>query len=46
MTQADFTTVYPLTFLVVWACILLLVDLLIPKEKAGTDALQDVQTDV
>ena len=38
MTQADFTTVLPLTLLVVWACVLLLVDLLIPKERKGITA--------
>src|SRR5215208_4939581 len=43
MTQADFTTALPLTLLVVWACVLLLVDLFIPKERksitAGLSAL-------
>src|SRR5215211_3401984 len=38
MTQADFTTVLPLTILVVWACILLLLDLFIPKERKGITA--------
>lgn len=33
MTQQDFSTVFPLTFLVVWASVLLLVDLFIPKER-------------
>ena len=39
MSQADFTTIWPLTFLTVWACVLLLVDLFIPKERKGTTAL-------
>src|SRR5512142_3326687 len=39
MTQADFTTVLPLTFLIVWACALLLVDLFIPKDRKGITAL-------
>jgi len=39
MTQADFTTVFPLTILVLWACVLLLVDLFIPKDRKGITAL-------
>lgn len=39
MTQADFTTVLPLTLLVVWACVLLLVDLFIPKDRKSITAL-------
>jgi len=39
MTPADFYTVLPLTLLTVWACVLLLVDLLIPKERKGITAL-------
>ncbi len=39
MTQADFTTVFPLTLLVVWACVLLLVDLFIPKDRKSITAL-------
>jgi NADH-quinone oxidoreductase subunit N len=39
MTQADFTTVLPLTLLVVWACVLLLVDLVIPKDRKSITAL-------
>src|SRR4030067_811145 len=39
MTPADFYTVLPLTLLPVWACVLLLVDLLIPKEGKGITAL-------
>jgi NADH-quinone oxidoreductase subunit N len=37
--QVDFTSVLPLTLLVTWACILLLVDLFIPKERKGITAL-------
>lgn len=36
--QADLTTVFPLTFLVVWASVLLLVDLFIPKDRKGITA--------
>src|SRR3990172_1954424 len=39
MTPADFYTVLPLTLLTVWACVLLLGDLLIPKEGKGITAL-------
>jgi NADH-quinone oxidoreductase subunit N len=39
MTKADLLTVLPLTFLVVWACVLLLVDLFIPKDRKGLTAL-------
>ena len=39
MTQADFSTILPLTLLTVWACVLLLVDLFIPKERKGITAL-------
>jgi NADH-quinone oxidoreductase subunit N len=39
MTQTDFITVWPLTFLVVWSCVLLLVDLAIPKDRKGLTAL-------
>ena len=39
MTQTDFTTVWPLTFLTIWACALLLVDLAIPRERKGITAL-------
>jgi NADH-quinone oxidoreductase subunit N len=42
LTSADFSTIWPLTFLTVWACALLLVDLLIPKERKGTTALLSV----
>src|SRR5512133_3867385 len=39
MTQADFTTVLPLTILVLWACALLLLDLFIPKDRKSITAL-------
>lgn len=38
MTQTDFYTIIPLTVLVVWACVLLLVDLFIPKGRKGITA--------
>ena len=38
MTQLDFYTILPLTVLTVWACVLLLVDLLIPKDRKGITA--------
>jgi len=39
MTQTDFYTILPASILTVWACVLLLVDLFIPKEKKGLTAL-------
>jgi NADH-quinone oxidoreductase subunit N len=39
VTSADFSTIWPLTFLTVWACVLLLVDLLIPGARKGITAL-------
>jgi NADH-quinone oxidoreductase subunit N len=42
LTSADFSTIWPLTFLVIWACVLLLVDLVIPKERKGITALLSV----
>jgi NADH-quinone oxidoreductase subunit N len=41
MTLPDisFSTIWPLTFLTVWACILLLIDLFLPKERKGITAL-------
>lgn len=40
MPQAsDFSTVYPLILLTVWACVLLLVDLFIPKNRKSITAL-------
>jgi NADH-quinone oxidoreductase subunit N len=39
MTPNDFSTIWPLTFLTVWACVLLLVDLFLPKERKGITAL-------
>lgn len=38
-TDLNFATIGPLTFLTVWACVLLLVDLFIPKERKGITAL-------
>jgi NADH-quinone oxidoreductase subunit N len=38
MTQSDLNTILPLIFLTVWACVLLLVDLFIPKERKGWTA--------
>ena len=38
MTQLDFQTILPLTILTVWACVLLLVDLFIPKDRKGITA--------
>ncbi len=35
----DFSTILPLTILTVWACVLLLVDLFIPKGRKGITAL-------
>jgi NADH-quinone oxidoreductase subunit N len=42
MSQTDFTTIWPLTFLTVWASSLLLIDLAIPKERKGITALLSV----
>ncbi len=39
LTPADYSTIWPLIFLTVWACVLLLVDLFIPKERKGITAL-------
>jgi NADH-quinone oxidoreductase subunit N len=39
MNQSDFTTILPLTILTVWACVLLLLDLFIPKTRKGITAL-------
>lgn len=39
MTQADFYTILPLTLLTTWGCVLLLVDLFIPKDRKGITAL-------
>ena len=36
--QVDLTPILPLTFLVVWACVLLLVDLFIPADRKGMTA--------
>src|SRR5687767_11916834 len=42
LTSADYSTIWPLIFLSVWACVLLLVDLFIPKERKGITALLSV----
>ena len=39
MTQSDLSSILPLTILTVWACVLLLVDLFIPKTRKGITAL-------
>ncbi|HKY54413.1 MAG TPA: NADH-quinone oxidoreductase subunit N [Anaerolineales bacterium] len=39
MTQSDFYSILPVTILTVWACVLLLIDLLIPKDRKGITAL-------
>ena len=39
MTQSDLTTILPVLILTVWACVLLLVDLFIPKTRKGITAL-------
>ncbi len=39
MTQLDFQTILPYTILTTWACVLLLVDLFIPKGRKGIIAL-------
>ena len=39
LTELNFSTIGPFTFLTVWACVLLLVDLFIPKERKGITAL-------
>ncbi|HEX5941291.1 MAG TPA: NADH-quinone oxidoreductase subunit N [Anaerolineales bacterium] len=39
LTTADYLTIWPLIFLTVWASVLLLVDLFIPKERKGSTAL-------
>ncbi|MCL5611929.1 MAG: NADH-quinone oxidoreductase subunit N [Chloroflexi bacterium] len=35
----DFSTILPITILIVWACLLLLVDLFVPKGRKGVTAL-------
>ena len=39
MTQSDLRTILPTVLLVAWACVLLLVDLFIPKGRKGWTAL-------
>jgi NADH-quinone oxidoreductase subunit N len=38
MTQLDFSIILPLTILIAWACVLLLVDLFISKDRKGITA--------
>mgnify|MGYP001156530486 FL=1 len=38
MTQLDFQTILPMTVLTVWACLLLLADLFIPKDRKSLTA--------
>jgi NADH-quinone oxidoreductase subunit N len=38
MTQIDFSIILPLTILIAWACVLLLADLFIPKDRKGITA--------
>lgn len=42
LTSADYSTIFPLIFLTVWACALLLIDLAIPQERKGITALLSV----
>src|SRR5512133_2302260 len=39
MTYLDFSTILPVITLTIWACILLLVDLFIPRNRKGLTAL-------
>ena len=39
LTSADYSTIWPLLFLTVWTCSLLLIDLAIPRERKGITAL-------
>lgn len=39
MSPEDFSIIWPLIFLTLWGCVLLLVDLFIPKERKGITAL-------
>jgi NADH-quinone oxidoreductase subunit N len=39
MTYLDLSTLLPVTILTIWACVLLLVDLFIPKNRKGLTAL-------
>ncbi|MEI7848486.1 MAG: NADH-quinone oxidoreductase subunit N, partial [Chloroflexota bacterium] len=39
MTQTDFYTILPVSVLIIWACVLLLVDVFISKERKGLTAL-------
>ena len=42
LTPSDYSTIGPLILLTVWACVLLLVDLFIPKDRKGITALLSV----
>jgi NADH-quinone oxidoreductase subunit N len=42
MNDLNYSVVLPLLFLTIWACILLLVDLVIPRERKGITALLSV----
>ena len=39
MTQLDFSIILPYTILTAWACVLLLIDLFIPKDRKGITAV-------
>src|SRR4030042_4058972 len=39
MTQSDFSPLFPLIFLSAWACLLLLADLFIPRDRKSATAL-------
>jgi NADH-quinone oxidoreductase subunit N len=39
LTSLDYTVITPYLFLTVWACVLLLIDLFIPKDRKGITAL-------
>src|SRR6185503_468254 len=39
LTSADYSSIWPLIFLTIWACVLVLVDLFLPKERKGVTAL-------
>lgn len=41
-TPADFSTIWPLIFLIIWSCVLLIGDLFIPRERKGLTALLSV----
>ena len=39
LTDLSISTIWPFTFLTIWACVLLLIDLFTPKERKGITAL-------